>query len=322
MPLFKKLQDLIEAGEYEKAEQALATLEKEPVDGGDLQFHRGLLFERSDRWEEAIKAYEQALEIDDQHVEATFHLAYTLDLHGEDDRALELYEHCVADSPAHVNALVNLAVLYEDAGRFDAAARCLESVTAAHPNHARARLFAKDVLSSKTMYYDEDQERVREKRSAILDIPVGDFELSVRSRNCLKQMDIHTLGDLLKVTETQLMIYKNFGETSLCEIKAMLAQKGLHLGQNIDEASPESAQAATASAGDTGVHGKSVSELELSVRARKCLQRLGINTLGELVARSEAELLSIKNFGQTSLNEIKKRLVEMGLALRSPAVDA
>ncbi|MCP4250278.1 MAG: tetratricopeptide repeat protein [bacterium] len=319
--MFKKVQDLIEAGETEQAEAALATLDNEAVDGADLQFHRGLLFERSDRWEEAINAYEQALEIDDEHVEATFHLAYVLDLHGEDERAVELYEQCVGDTPAHVNALVNLAVLYEDTGRFDAAARCLESVTAAHPNHARARLFAKDVLSSQTMYYDEDQERVREKRSAILDIPVADFELSVRSRNCLKQMDIHTLGDLLRVTETQLMIYKNFGETSLCEIKAMLAQKGLRLGQNIDEAATDTAQTASATAGDTGVYAKSVSELELSVRARKCLQRLGVATLGELVARSEAELLAIKNFGQTSLNEIKRRLAEAGLALRSPTAN-
>ena len=62
----------------------------------------------------------------------------------------------------------------------------------------------------------------------------------------------------------------------------------------------------------------SIHELELSVRSRKCLQRLGINTLGELTARTEADLLATKNFGQTSLNEIKRRLSESGLTLRSP----
>ena len=55
---------------------------------------------------------------------------------------------------------------------------------------------------------------------------------------------------------------------------------------------------------------------QLSVRARKCLQRLGILTLGELVSRTESELLSSKNFGDTSLQEIKLRLEEHSLALR------
>ena len=61
---------------------------------------------------------------------------------------------------------------------------------------------------------------------------------------------------------------------------------------------------------------KPVSEIELSVRSRKCLQRLGIVTLGELAARTEAELLGAKNFGVTSLNEIKQRLADHGLSLR------
>ena len=64
------------------------------------------------------------------------------------------------------------------------------------------------------------------------------------------------------------------------------------------------------------VLGKSVADLELSVRSRKALQRLNINLLGELAARTEDELLGCKNFGQTSLNEIKQQLGNFGLALR------
>ena len=56
--------------------------------------------------------------------------------------------------------------------------------------------------------------------------PITDFELSVRSRNCLKKMNIRSLGDLLKTTEQELLSYKNFGETSLNEIKALLDAKG------------------------------------------------------------------------------------------------
>ena len=61
---------------------------------------------------------------------------------------------------------------------------------------------------------------------------------------------------------------------------------------------------------------KTVGDMELSVRSRKALQRLNINTVGELAARTEDELLGCKNFGQTSLNEIKQQLTTMGLGLR------
>ena len=53
---------------------------------------------------------------------------------------------------------------------------------------------------------------------------------------------------------------------------------------------------------------KPVSELNLSVRARKCMNRLGIATLGELVQRTADELLEAKNFGMTSLNEVREKL--------------
>jgi DNA-directed RNA polymerase subunit alpha len=59
-----------------------------------------------------------------------------------------------------------------------------------------------------------------------------------------------------------------------------------------------------------------VAELELSVRSRKCLQRLGVTAIGELIQRTESELMTIKNFGQTSLNEIKTQLAQIGLSLR------
>ena len=52
------------------------------------------------------------------------------------------------------------------------------------------------------------------------------------------------------------------------------------------------------------------------MRARKALQLLGIHTLGDLAARTEAELMGVKNFGQTSLEELKQLLVANGLSLR------
>lgn len=60
---------------------------------------------------------------------------------------------------------------------------------------------------------------------------------------------------------------------------------------------------------------RSVEELELSVRSANCLKNAGIKLIGELVSRSEAEMLKTQNFGRKSLNEIKDILADMGLTL-------
>jgi DNA-directed RNA polymerase subunit alpha len=60
---------------------------------------------------------------------------------------------------------------------------------------------------------------------------------------------------------------------------------------------------------------RSVEELELSVRSYNCLKNANIQTIGELVQKSEAEMLKTKNFGRKSLNEIKEILSSMGLSL-------
>jgi DNA-directed RNA polymerase subunit alpha len=60
---------------------------------------------------------------------------------------------------------------------------------------------------------------------------------------------------------------------------------------------------------------RSVDELELSVRSANCLQNANIKSIGELVQKTEAEMLKTKNFGRKSLKEIKEILAEMGLSL-------
>jgi DNA-directed RNA polymerase subunit alpha len=61
--------------------------------------------------------------------------------------------------------------------------------------------------------------------------------------------------------------------------------------------------------------GKSVDEMELSVRSYNCLKNANIRTIGELVQKTESEMLKTKNFGRKSLNEIKEILATMGLSL-------
>ena len=63
-------------------------------------------------------------------------------------------------------------------------------------------------------------------------------------------------------------------------------------------------------------YGITVEELNLSVRSYNCLKREGINTVGDLVQKSEAELMDIRNFGQKSIDEVKSKLEELGLGLR------
>ena len=292
-------------------------------------YRRALDADKEGNHEKALDFYERALNENPDHEMAAFQLAVLYDRRAEDAKAIELYERICTSPPVHLNALMNLAVLYEDNNHYDEAHRCLDAILRTNPNHTRARLYMKDVESARSMYYD-DEDRRGGNRNAVLEIPISDFELSVRSRNCLKKMNIKNLGDLLRTSEQELLSYKNFGETSLNEIKSLLAVKGLRLGQNLEGAAaaiPASAVPTLGAAparrpsvvpGDVPaeVLAKTVADLELSVRSRKALQRLNINTLAELASRTEDELLGCKNFGQTSLNEIKQQLTSFGMGLR------
>lgn len=269
----------------------------------------------------AVESYEAAYAADPDNSEVCFRLAYNLDLLGEEDEALYLYEECVRQEQPPLNALMNLAVIYEDRGDYAKAERCLRQVLATDPNHPRARLYIKDVLASKGMMIDDEQEKKLAAHSALLDTPVTDFELSVRTRNALRKMNIRTLGDLLNVSEAELRSFKNFGDASLEEIKTMLAQRGLRLGQAQEQQQEQVKQQVydqlRNNAGGDEVLSRSVNELNLSVRSRKALALLNIQTIGDLVTKTEAELMGVKNFGMTSLNEIRTKLAEHNLELRS-----
>ncbi len=96
-----------------------------------------------------------------------------------------------------------------------------------------------------------------------------------------------------KIVKEQLSIFINFDEAEepAEEVKPVEEQK---LNENLF---------------------RSVDELELSVRSANCLQNANIKTIGDLVQKTEAEMLKTKNFGRKSLKEIKEILAEMGLSL-------
>jgi DNA-directed RNA polymerase subunit alpha len=64
-----------------------------------------------------------------------------------------------------------------------------------------------------------------------------------------------------------------------------------------------------------------IEELQLTIRSYNCLKREGIHTVGELVARSEADLLDIRNFGAKSIAEVKEKLAGMGLSLKDSPLE-
>src|SRR5690606_327791 len=82
--------------------------------------------------------------------------------------------------------------------------------------------------------------------------------------------------------------------------------------ENLEAAETNGAGAAQASEGDDRL----IEELEVGVRAYNCLKRAGIQTVGDLIQRSESELNAIPNFGKRSTEEVKDALAQLGLSLR------
>lgn len=277
-----------------------------------------ILSDRGDTYG-AVEYFERAVDMDPYHSKALFSLAGENMLRGNDEEAVRLYERSLSRPPLHLGAMMNLGLLYEDLENYPAAAYCFKRVLEVQPNHARARLYLKDIDAAQGMYYDEESLRNQARISQLLEIPVTDFELSVRARNCLQKMGIRNLGDLTKITEQELLSSKNFGDTSLNEIKLMLESKGLALGQSLQTTKDKSRdyyRNEALSPQEQALLARPVADLNLSVRARKCMSRLGIASLGELVQRSQEELLESKNFGVTSLNEVRSKLTDLGLKLR------
>ncbi|OWK45276.1 DNA-directed RNA polymerase subunit alpha C-terminal domain-containing protein [Fimbriiglobus ruber] len=302
-----------------EAKAILVKLKDMAAHNSEFHYQEGGLAEAEGDTPRAAKSYERAVELDPSHTASLFRLGFLNDLTGNDHDAISYYEKCLKHPPVGKGTLYNLGVLYEDNGQFDKAADCYRRLQRADPLDERARLFCKDAEASLTQYYSPEDEQISVQFRQVMEIPITDFELSVRSRNCLKRMNIRTLGDLTRVTEPQLLASKNFGETSLEEIKIIMTQKGLRIGQSLEQGQQYEMRyrpQQNLSPEEQATLNKPVSELNLSVRARKCMNRLNIATLGELCQRTSDELLEAKNFGITSLNEVKEKLTSYGLKLR------
>ncbi len=306
-------------GEVTQAKAILAKYKDMAAHNAEFHYQDGSVAEAEGDTPRAAQCYERSVQLDPSHAQALFRLGFLNDLAGNDDAAIDYYEKCLKHPPVGKGVLQNLGVLYEDNERYDKAAECYRRLSKADPSDEQARLFVKDVEAALNQYYDADAEQSNAISAMVLNTPITDFELSVRSRNCLKRMNIRTLGDLTRVTEAQLLASKNFGDTSLDEIKEIMGIKQLRIGQSLEQGQQYEMRyrpQQNLSPEEQATLSKPVSDLNLSVRARKCMNRLGINTLGELCQRTSDELLEAKNFGVTSLKEVQEKLVNYGLKLR------
>lgn len=321
------------AGKSDTSRSLLKKLEGQVDGAAEYHYQVGCLLADEGEQIEAASAFERALSLNRDHTGALFQLAYINDLYGNDDVAIDYYRQCLRHPPVPMAALINLGILLEDDQHYKEAEGFYTQVLNHLGTEPRARLYAKDCRASDEMYYDENLIKQYDRLKTLLEIPVTDFELSVRSRNCLRKMNIRTLGDLTRTTEIALLASKNFGETSLSEIKQIMDSKGLRLGMALEAGErggntgisrpshqtpvPTGPSAIEISPEERAVLGKPISELNLSVRSRKCMSKLTLQTIGDLVSRTGDELLECKNFGVTSLNEVREKLSEMGLKLRN-----
>jgi DNA-directed RNA polymerase subunit alpha len=301
---------LLDAGQDDEAEKLISGV----PEGIERDFLNGRLLEARAQVEAAIKCYEAVLEAEPAHVEAAFKLGVLLDRIGDDDLAAEHYLVCADVSPAYLAGVTNLGILYEERGEPNAAVDCFRQVLAYNPRDTRALSLLRDARSSRTMYYDEREERERERMEKIMRTSVNDFELSVRSRNCLAKMNIFTLGDLLRITEQEMLSYKNFGETSLKEVKEMLAARNLRLGmfREGDERSISKA--------DQKILGESIEKLELTPRTAQVLENLGVSRIGDLAQYTDLDLYRAPGSGQSVVQELATALGAFGVAVRKPEI--
>jgi DNA-directed RNA polymerase subunit alpha len=148
-------------------------------------------------------------------------------------------------------------------------------------------------------------------------IPVDSVHSPVRKVNYL--VEAARLGQITDYDKLTLEVWTN--GTVLPADALGLAAKLLKDHMNIFINFEEEMEAGHAAATMAGMLlrnenlNRSVEELELSVRSYNCLKNANIQTIGELVQKTEAEMLKTKNFGRKSLNEIKEILAQMGLSL-------
>lgn len=150
---------------------------------------------------------------------------------------------------------------------------------------------------------------------------VDEMELSVRSANCLRNANIKYIGELVQKSEHEMLKIRNFGRTSLNEIKEMLTNMGLDFGMKIEgfpyrkelvgkciennDNSVVSFEELIKSRFDEKMFNTAIEELNLSVRAFNALREASLKTIKDVINFGLHALQKRKNVGNKTINDIK-----------------
>ena len=149
-------------------------------------------------------------------------------------------------------------------------------------------------------------------------VPLEDLELSIRSYNCLKRADIHTLLDLAGKSVEDLIEIKNFGIKSAEEVRQAIERRGLFFPfqrEDVRGTGGSGEKKATQPSKSREPDENELKRLDLPTRALNGLYRNKIYFVSDLLKSSEADLLAFLNLGPAAIGDIKAALQRKGLSL-------
>lgn len=171
-----------------------------------------------------------------------------------------------------------------------------------------------------------DEYIISESGDHLPNLPIRELNFSTRAARTLIRAKITTLWDLLLMSEKELLAVQGMGQTSVAEIKKELAAHFSAVDGRKDSENTNEQEIMTLrsllipgytlegeyifSESGERIPNKHVQELQLSVRATNSLLNAKISTIGELMLLNEEALYAIRNTGRTTVEELKKKLVE------------
>ncbi len=321
--LFERyVESLLKLNQLDEAKDEIDSEKEVFEDTPTLSYLQGFVAELHGQPQEALDLYQTALEHDPEHIPTLFREAALVDrqadeiVNQEEDPetySQSIYERIMDSSPAYEGAVMNLGLKYEDQGNYERARDCYQMVLNEQPTDKMAELYLGDAEASMNMSFREERMKERVEVGQFLNKSVEEFDFPQRILDAFEQLNLETVGDLIQCTEEQLLACENFGQYSLDRVKKFLNEHNLSLAKgNRNKVTlkpgppPEDVD---------DILRKKIENFDWSARSKRAMKRLSIYTLKDLVEHTEEELLDCQNFGETSLEEVKETLNELGLSL-------
>ncbi len=150
-------------------------------------------------------------------------------------------------------------------------------------------------------------------KEKVLSMKVEELDFSYRTENALRRAGIETVEEIISHTEDEIIKVRNIGETGFAEIWKKLHGLGLSFREH--EIYTMGMLVERPEVKGEKVLEMTIEELDFSVRTYTCLKRAGINTVDDLLQRTESDMIKIRNLGKKSLDEIILKLSSLGLTL-------